>query len=205
MNTPSLARVAELERELTNSSARVGTFIGKLKQAEQRVAELEQYRAGDAEALSQLRIRVEHAEAEAKAQRTQRMLAENTNAKLVAALLDAANALESDDGEEQEASWGRIRDLNLHSAESATPAHCADCDPSFGCWQTGIPCRKQVCTLWPQTATPAKHPDTERLEFAFAHDMIVNRGMQSWIKTREQFDAQKIEWLGAARKQGGIS
>jgi len=34
------ARVAELERELTNSSARVGTFIGKLKQAEARNAEL---------------------------------------------------------------------------------------------------------------------------------------------------------------------
>ena len=48
-----------------------------------RVAELEQYRAGDAVALAQLRIRVEHAEAEAKSQTKQRIDVENMGAELL--------------------------------------------------------------------------------------------------------------------------
>ena len=63
-----------------------------------RFAELEQYRAGDAVALAQPRIRVEHADSEVTAQTKQRIDAENRVAELVAALRDAVGMLEELDG-----------------------------------------------------------------------------------------------------------
>ena len=63
-----------------------------------RFAELEQYRAGDAVALAQLRLRVEHADSEVTAQTKQRIDAENRVAELVAALRDAVGMLEELDG-----------------------------------------------------------------------------------------------------------
>ena len=45
---------------------------------------------------------------------------------------------------------------------SATPAkHCEDCAPEFGCWDGGESCYKQPL----QSSTPAKHPDTVRLDW----------------------------------------
>ena len=101
-----------------------------------RFAELEQYRAGDAVALAQLRIRVEHADSEVTAQTKQRIDAENRVAELVAALRDAVGMLEELDGLD----WGEEGmpfdvDFNhfakvLARAESATPLPMRE-DPRY--------------------------------------------------------------------------
>ena len=100
------------------------------------VAELEQYRAGDAVALAQLRMRVEHADSEVTAQTKQRIDAENRVAELVAALRDAVGMLEELDGLD----WGEEGmpfdvDFNhfakvLARAESATPLPMRE-DPRY--------------------------------------------------------------------------
>ena len=101
-----------------------------------RFAELEQYRAGDAVALAQLRLRVEHADSEVTAQTKQRIDAENRVAELVAALRDAVGMLEELDGLD----WGEEGmpfdvDFNhfakvLARAESATPLPMRE-DPRY--------------------------------------------------------------------------
>ena len=137
------ARFAELEKELEHAQQCVKFHSensvarhARAEQAEQRNAELEQYRAGDAVALAQLRLRVEHADSEVTAQTKQRIDAENRVAELVAALRDAVGMLEELDGLD----WGEEGmpfdvDFNhfakvLARAESATPLPMRE-DPRY--------------------------------------------------------------------------
>ena len=79
---------------------------------------------------------------------------------------------------------------------SATPAkHCEDCAPEFGCWDGGESCYKQPL----QSSTPAKHPDTEIVDWL---DAQFQSG-DDWCRLFPL--GNTIREAYAARKQGGSS